>query len=147
MPSPADGGSIPIRAGLRYRLFVFSALLSFLLFALFLLFLNVPFMAIVVFLGGLFNAVVNVLLQTVMQLNVPADMRGKVFSLLGALSQGLAPIAMALGGVLAGFIPLLLLFFIAFVLPFFTLLPLFAQRDFKNFFTTEPAREPQSETG
>jgi len=138
--------AIPIKAGFRYRLFVFSALLSFFLFALFPVFLNVPFMATVAFLGGFFNAVVNVLLQTVMQLNVPADMRGKVFSLLGALSQGLVPIAMALGGVLAGFIPLRLLIFIAFLLPVFTLLPLFAQRDFRNFFTTEPAQEPQSET-
>ena len=95
--------------------------------------------------GGLFNSVVNVLLQTVMQLNVPADMRGKVFSLLGALSQGLAPIAMALGGVLAGFVSLRLLIFVAFVLPLFTLIPLFAQRDCKNFFTTELAQEPQPE--
>lgn len=138
--------AIPIRAGLRYRIFLFSALLTFLFLALFPVFLNIPFMATVAFLGGLFNAVVNVLLQTVMQLNVPADMRGKVFSLLGALSQGLVPIAMALGGVLAAFIPLRLLIFVAFVLPFFTLLPLFAQRDFKNFFTTEPAQEPQSGT-
>jgi DHA3 family macrolide efflux protein-like MFS transporter len=125
---------IPIPPVKRYPLFVASFSLTMGLFILFPVTLNVPFMATVGFLAGLFNAVGNVLLQTVMQLTVPAEMRGKVFSLLGGLSQGLVPIAMALGGVLAAFIPLRLLIGIAFAMPVIPFLPLLMMKDFRTFF-------------
>ncbi|MEI6530243.1 MAG: MFS transporter [bacterium] len=125
---------IPIPPVKRYPLFVASFSLTMGLFILFPVTLNVPFMATVGFLAGLFNAVGNVLLQTVMQLTVPAEMRGKVFSLLGGLSQGLVPIAMALGGVLAAFIPLRLLIGIASAMPVIPFLPLLMMKDFRTFF-------------
>jgi MFS family permease len=98
------------------------------------------------FLAGLFNAVGNVLLQTVMQLTVPAQMRGKVFSLLGGLSQGLVPIAMALGGILAAFIPLRLLISIAFAMPVIPFLPLLMMKDFRTFFMPKLAATVSEES-
>jgi DHA3 family macrolide efflux protein-like MFS transporter len=131
---------IAIQAERRYSLFLLSIFFTFLFFGLFPVVLNIAFMASVAFLGGFFNAISNVLLQTVMQLNVPPQMRGKVFSLLGALSQGLVPIAMALGGFLAAVIPLRLLIFLSFVMPIVPFLPLILQRDFRHFFTTQPEK-------
>ncbi len=137
---------IPIPPARRYPLFVVSFALSIGLFTLFPVTLNVPFMATVGFLAGLFNAVGNVLLQTVMQLTVPAEMRGKVFSLLGGLSQGLVPIAMALGGVLATFIPLQLLIGIAFAMPIIPFLPLLMMKDFRSFFLPKLATTVSEES-
>jgi len=56
--------------------------------------------------AGYFNAIVNVLIQSVIQLGVPQQLRGKVNGLLETLTQGLTPIGMALGGLLGELLPL-----------------------------------------
>jgi MFS family permease len=56
--------------------------------------------------AGYFNAIINVLISSVIQLGVPQELRGKVFGLLETLTQGLTPIGMAVGGVLGEFLPL-----------------------------------------
>ncbi|HOP07099.1 MAG TPA: MFS transporter [candidate division Zixibacteria bacterium] len=53
------------------------------------------------FLIGLLNGYVNIFLSTIMQLTTPTEIRGRVFALLGTVSSGLTPIAMALTGVVA----------------------------------------------
>lgn len=53
--------------------------------------------------GGFFNAIVNVLIQSVVQLAVRQQMRGKVLGLLETLSQGLAPIGIAVVDILGEF--------------------------------------------
>ena len=55
--------------------------------------------------GSLFGAIVTVLIQSVIQLAVPQEMRGKVFGLLETLTQGLTPIGMVIGGVLGELLP------------------------------------------
>jgi MFS family permease len=64
-----------------------------------------PLMLALVATAGVLNAVLNSLIPATLQLVVPPEMRGKVFALLSSLAQGLTPISMALGGVLAEFIP------------------------------------------
>lgn len=63
-------------------------------------------MLVCIAIAGYFNAIVNVLIQSVIQLGVPGELRGKVFGLLETLTQGLTPIGMAAGGLLGEFLPL-----------------------------------------
>jgi MFS family permease len=63
-------------------------------------------MLVCVIVGGYFNAIVNVLIQSVLQLAVPEHFRGKVFGLLETMTGGLTPIGMAIGGVLGEIFPL-----------------------------------------
>ena len=63
-------------------------------------------MLVAIAVGGFFNAIINVLIQSVLQLGIPAEHRGKVFGLLETVTQGLTPVGMALGGILGEFLPL-----------------------------------------
>ena len=84
-------------------------------------------------LSGFANAVLNVLIMSVMQLAVPQDMRGKVFSLMGMVTQGLTPVAFALAGVLAVFIPLAPLMAACFAVAVVVGLPFMFLSSFKRF--------------
>ncbi|MGA2765039.1 MAG: hypothetical protein ABSG17_16945 [Spirochaetia bacterium] len=55
-----------------------------------------PLAVTVLAVAGFANAVLNVFIMSVMQLAVPQTMRGKVFSLMGMVTQGLTPVAFAL---------------------------------------------------
>ena len=90
-------------------------------------------------LAGFANAIINVFIMAVMQLAVPQDMRGKVFSLMNMLTMGLTPIAFALGGVLAEFIPLAPLISGSFVIAVFVGVPVFLMRSFRRFINFDPA--------
>ena len=91
--------------------------------------------------AGLLNAVVNNMIGTTAQLTVPREMRGKAFSLMGAVSQGLTPVAMALGGVLAEFISLRLLIPASFLATSLFFLPLLFSGNFKRFVGFDPETE------
>jgi MFS family permease len=64
-----------------------------------------PAMCGLMLVGGAANSLVNSFIGASLQAAVPQEVRGRVFSLM-AFSAGLMPIAMALGGVLAEFMPL-----------------------------------------
>jgi hypothetical protein len=49
---------------------------------------------------GLLNGLVNVNVLTLTQLTVPAELRGRVQSLMTTVSVGVMPLGMALGGIL-----------------------------------------------
>jgi MFS transporter, DHA3 family, macrolide efflux protein len=101
------------------------------------------FLAGVVLLGlaGLANAVINVFIMSVMQIAVPQDMRGKVFALMNMLTQGLTPIAFALAGGLAEFIPLPLLISGSFLLAVVVGIPVFLMRSFRRFINFDPVTD------
>jgi len=90
----------------RFAIFVLCALVSMICLAVFpfarLFFASLALLAA----AGLTNAIINVFFMAVLQLTVPPAMRGKVFSLMGMLLSALTPIAFALAGVLASFLPL-----------------------------------------
>jgi DHA3 family macrolide efflux protein-like MFS transporter len=50
---------------------------------------------------GLCSGIVAVLITSIIQLNTPTEIRGRVFGLLGTLSAGLTPISLGLAGVIA----------------------------------------------
>jgi len=90
----------------RFNWFVGSLIFFTFLYVLIPLFPIFPIMLVIAVICGIFNSIVNILLQTVMQLTIDPDKRGKVFSLLSMLLSGLMPIAMALGGWLGEFLPI-----------------------------------------
>ena len=91
--------------------------------------------------AGFANAIINVFIMAVMQLAVPQDMRGKVFALLNMLTQGLTPIAFALAGVLAEFIPLAPLMGGCFALALVLGIPMVLLRSFRRFINFDPTRD------
>jgi MFS transporter, DHA3 family, macrolide efflux protein len=91
--------------------------------------------------AGLANAVLNVFIGAVVQMAVPQTMRGKVFSLMGMIMQGLTPLAFALAGVLAEFLPLAPLMSGCFVLATVFGLPLMTLKPFRRFINFDPERD------
>ena len=94
--------------------------------------------------GTVCNAVVNILIGSVMQITTPQEMRGKVFALMGAVTGSLMPLAMAAAGMLAEFVGLRLLIALSFAAPLALTLPLFFSRPFKRFINFDPAAQPQA---
>ncbi len=78
-----------------------------------------PIMIVLGFIVGSTNAILNSFIGATLGIAVPQAMRGKVFSLIGTIVGGLMPIAYALGGILAEFIPIRIIISSAF---FITLL-------------------------
>ncbi|MDP4092361.1 MAG: MFS transporter [Bacillota bacterium] len=91
--------------------------------------------------SGFFNAIVNVLLMSSVQLTVPQNMRGKVFSLMGMVTQGLTPFAMALGGILAEFIPIRIIMALSFLIVFIVFMPFAFVKSFSRFINFDPDKE------
>lgn len=88
-------------------------------------------------LAGLNNALVNVLLQTVMQINVAPENRGKVFGILNTLIGGLMPVAMMLSGVLGRMIGAQLTIKLAFIAMVVCIPPVVINRGIHRFINTE----------
>lgn len=135
------GTIVDIKPEQRYKVFIVSGIMMPVLLAIFPLLKILFIMAVVAFLAGIGNALINVFINSTLQLTVPQDKRGKVFSLLNSVSMGLTPLAMALGGVLAEFIPVRLLISGSFVLCLFFFLPLMFMRGFRDFITFDPEKK------
>ncbi|MGF7057617.1 MFS transporter [Brassicibacter mesophilus] len=122
----------------RLFLFVFCGTISSTTTALFILIKNLPVICILLFISGFMNAIVNIFFGASVQLTVPQNMRGKVSSLLSTVLQGLTPIAMALGGVLAEFIPIRIILFTCFIVDALIFLPFAFNQPFKKFINFNP---------
>lgn len=90
-------------------------------------------MLIFLFIGGFFNSVVNVILLSTVQSTTPQEMRGKVMAFMSMTTQGLTPFAMALGGVLAGFISIRILISTSFLIVVIIVIPFYFIKSFKTF--------------
>jgi MFS transporter, DHA3 family, macrolide efflux protein len=138
----ATTATIKIPAEKRLFLFGLGTVL-FIVPLVFFPFFNVfwPMLICMVF-GGYFNAVVNVLINSVLQLGVPQEHRGKVFGLLETLTQGLTPVGLALGGILGEFIPLKWVIGGAIAIIGMYIFPQLKSRGLREFFSVsaEPAR-------
>ncbi|MBV8884663.1 MAG: MFS transporter [Chroococcidiopsidaceae cyanobacterium CP_BM_RX_35] len=65
-------------------------------------FTNSPSIALVIMaMLGMMIGIINVIAITILQITIPSEIRGRVFSLLITLSSGLNPIAMGLSGIIA----------------------------------------------
>lgn len=104
-------------------------------------FLRFPVMAALVFVTGIANAILNTFINAVLQLTTPQNKRGKVFGLLMSISGGLTPVAYALGGVLAEFIPIRMLISASFAVVLICYIPMFLSVSFRRYVQFDPARQ------
>lgn len=132
---------IKIPPSLRMKIFVLGFLVSSVCFATAGQILLYPVLLIVLFFGGIGLAITNVFIHSTIQLTVPQDKRGKVFSLIQMVSQGLTPIAMAIGGVLGEFIPIRLIITSCFTLQMIGFIPFLFFVPFIRFIKFDPAKE------
>lgn len=91
--------------------------------------------------GGFFNAIVNVMLISAVQATTPSEMRGKVMAFMGMTTQGLTPFAMALGGVIAGFLPIRLIISTCFFIIFILFTPFYFVQSFGSFIGYETEQQ------
>lgn len=107
-------------------------------------------MIIMLVITGFFNSIINVLLVSTVQASTPQNVRGKVMSFMNMLTQGLAPFAMALGGVLGGLFPIRLVISAACVAILLITLPACCFKSFQQYITayveSETAPQLEAET-
>ncbi|HUI69487.1 MAG TPA: MFS transporter [Spirochaetia bacterium] len=133
--------AVTIPPRLRFVLFQVCGITSFACMMIFPFLRDFPISVTVLAVSGFANAVLNVFIMSVMQLAVPQGMRGKVFSLMGMVTQGLTPIAFALAGVLAEFIPIPILMGSCFATTVVVGLPFMFLQSFKRFIGFDPAKD------
>jgi MFS family permease len=97
-----------------------------------------PFMISLGFMLGITNAIINSFINATLGIAVPQTMRGKVFSLIGTVAGGLMPIAFALGGVLAEFIPIRILISAAFFMTLLSFIPMGFSKAIKRLINFNP---------
>lgn len=132
---------VKIHPARRFVLFQICGISSFSCLAVFPFVGTFPLAISLLAFAGFANSILNVFIMSVMQLAVPQDMRGKVFALMGMVTQGLTPIAFALGGVIAAFIPLPLLISACFGTVVFVGLPFMFMASFRRFINFDPAKD------
>jgi MFS transporter, DHA3 family, macrolide efflux protein len=98
-------------------------------------------MAALIFGGGFCIAIVNVFVNSTIQLTVPQEIRGKVFSLITMVCMSLTPFAMAIGGVLGEIFPLRHIIFTCFVILFLSFIPCIFIKPLKRFVNFDPEKE------
>ena len=109
---------------------------------------NQPFFLIIalfMLLGGFFNSICNVILVSTVQAAAPREMRGKVMAFMSMTSQGLTPFAMALGGVLAAFIPVRVIISVSFLLTVVFTIPFFFIKSFQEFISMDYENDKQED--
>ncbi len=126
--------SVPIPPKRRLTAFSLSMIAFVVSLITFSLLPGFTLMPVTVAIAGFCVSIVNVMISTVLQLAIPAEHRGKVFGLLEMLSSGLAPVGMALGGVLGEFLPLRWVISGSLVLMGLFILPQLGSEKFKVFF-------------
>ncbi|WP_102401118.1 MFS transporter [Haloimpatiens massiliensis] len=125
----------------KFMIFTGSFVLSIIFWMIFPLISIFPIMAIILGIGGFLNAIFNVLFSSTVQLTVPQEYRGKVFSLIATISGGLTPIAFAVGGILAEFIPIKILISSCFLIALLIFLPVGFTQSSRRFIEFNPDNE------
>ena len=129
---------VNIKSKYRCLVFLTLALLAMSTMAVFPYIEIVPLMIAMIFFYGLVLSINNTFITSSMQLMVPRQKLGKVFGLLGMMAGGLSPLGMAVGGVLAEFIPLHLLICGCFLVMFSLYIFLAFIKDVRDFICYEP---------
>ncbi|EJW15824.1 hypothetical protein PAV_7c02000 [Paenibacillus alvei DSM 29] len=132
---------IRIKPDNRSMVLTVSGLLAGIVFLTAVMMNNFVVMAILLFIGGIFNALVNVLIESTVQLTVIQEMRGKVSSIKGTLTMGLSPLAMFIGGLLGEFFPIKSIVFSGFMAMTVLFIPLFFLKSFKSFIQFNPEQQ------
>ena len=134
---------VKIPADRKMMLFMISAAVDSLFNAVF-PFVNIQIGCVLLACGGFANSIINVFIVSSIQQSVPEKMRGKVFSLISMVSQGITPIAIAIAGVAAEWLNIKLLIFAGYSanLIIFGLFAL--KKPFRNFISIQPKNQRES---
>ncbi|WP_432401624.1 MFS transporter [Wukongibacter sp. M2B1] len=125
----------------RRTVYLICTVVSNLCFILFALTDKFPMMLTFIFIGGAFMSVSSVLITSTIQLIIPQDMRGKVFALIGMITQSLTPLGMGVGGILAEFIPIRTVIFVCFLFELLIFIPVAFDPSFKRFINFDEEKE------
>jgi MFS transporter, DHA3 family, macrolide efflux protein len=137
--------AVKIPTAARFKIFIICAYIQGLGLMIFPQARGFGIMVALVTLSGMANAVLNSFIMAITQLTVPRAMLGKVSSLLMTLGGGLIPLAMAVGGILAGYIPIRLLISGSFVVMMLCFTPLMFSGSFHRFINFDPEKQtPES---
>jgi len=98
-------------------------------------------MVMFLLIGGFFNSIVNLIILSTVQAATPGDMRGKVMAFISMITQGLTPFAMALGGVLAGFISIRIIISVSLLLMFIITSPFYFVKPFEKIINYDYEKE------
>jgi DHA3 family macrolide efflux protein-like MFS transporter len=99
--------------------------------------MNVNVLYPLAFVAGICNALVNMMIQTIMQATTPSENRGKVFGIMGTASGALMPLAMAASGFIAAFAGVRPTIVGSFVAVMIGGVPLLVNRHFREFINTD----------
>lgn len=125
----------------KFNIFIISNTISNICFIIFVNQHTLILMSILVFIGGIFNSIVNVFIMSSVQIATPKEMRGKVLSLISMMTQGLTPFAMALGGILGEFISIKSILSVCFLIIFVVTIPIAFNKPFKRFINFDYEKE------
>lgn len=131
---------IHIKHSNRFKIFFISSITCSIGFILLSLTTNLYIMLIYFFICGITLAIVNVFFQTVLQIAIPQNMRGKVFSLVSMTSNSLVPIAMGIGGILGDIFPIRKIILCCFVIIFSIVFPSLFSKAFRKFMNFDPEK-------
>lgn len=125
----------------RFKFFALCGILSMVASILMPVWLYFPLMLGFAIILGVSNAILNSFIMATFSAAVPQNMRGKIFSLIGTIAGGLMPIAFALGGALAEFIPIQILISSAFGCALIAFLMSMLTKPIKHLINFNPAQE------
>lgn len=108
--------TVNIQKQRRLRLFLGSNIISDISLVIAIVQHRFPVMILFILVGGFFNAIINVILISSIQSNTPSEFRGKVMAFTSMSTQCMTPFAMALGGLLAVFIPVKIIIAMSFTI-------------------------------
>ncbi|HPU21970.1 MAG TPA: MFS transporter [Thermoclostridium caenicola] len=96
------------------------------------------------FFAGICNSFISVITQTVMQITVSKENRGKVFGIQATIYEGLSPLAMALSGIVAHFAGVRPTIIGSFMLAALVVLPTLFNKTFGRFMNSDgSANQPE----
>lgn len=126
-------GLIKIQQNKTFIVFLIFAVLFSLSRTIPLMFPNFIYIITCLFFLGVSLSVINTLINTVLQKSIDQNMRGRVFALFGVLNSGLAPLGMALGGILAEYFQIEYIILITGCIQFSFFVLLFLDSDVRSF--------------
>ena len=93
----------------------------------------------IIFAIGVANGFVNIIINTILQVTTPSEIRGRIFGIVGTITASITPLAMGLTGIIADMtgqnIPVI--YIICGIIMFLLSLILVTSKDFRAFVGTE----------
>lgn len=131
---------VKIPADKKMVSFMISAVVDSLFNAVF-PFLNIQIGCVLLACGGFANSIINVFILSSIQQSVPEEMRGKVFSLISMVSQGITPMAIAIAGAAAEFLNIKLLIFAGYSANLLIFVLFTLKKTFRDFISFQPENQ------